>query len=255
MLNLDTTPKGHLDLARPRFAQRPVPQFDVSWAATWSEVREAQRLRHRVFALEMGARVPSQHHGLDADEFDAHCEHLLVRDSSDGAVIGTYRVLSGRQAEAAGGMSIDPVFDLAPLECLRSHMAELGRACVDARHRNGDVILALWRALADYMMDNAVSTMVGCYKVPLTDGGRTAASLWGRLSRTHLVGPDLQVRPRLPFPVHLLAGSFEAEAPPLLKGYLRLGARVLGAPGWDPGSGCADLPLLLQLHDIAPSPA
>lgn len=252
MLNLDTALNWRLNPARLGFAQRSGSEFEVSWAAAWAEVREAQRLRYRVFALEMGARVPSQRHGLDADEFDAYCDHLLVRHAGDGAVIGTYRVLSAQQAAAAGGLYADEEFDLAPLQPYRGHMAELGRACVDARHRHGGVILALWRALAEYMVDRGLSTMVGCCSVPLADGGRTVASLWRRLSRTHLVGPELQVKPRLPFPVHLLDSAHEAEAPALLKGYLRLGARVLGAPAWDPDFGCADLPLLLRLDDIAP---
>lgn len=252
MLNLDTALDWRLDPLGLAHWQRPSPPFNVSWAATWAEVREAQRLRYRVFALEMGARVPSARHGLDADEFDAYCDHLLVRESGGGAVIGTYRVLAGTQAEAAGGLYTDEAFDLAPLQHLRPRLAEIGRACVDARHRHGGVILALWRALAEYMVDRDVSTMVGCCSVPLSDGGRSAASLWRRLSRTRLVEPELQVQPRLPFPVHLLDGHHDAEAPALLKGYLRLGARVMGAPAWDPDFGCADLPLLLQFDDIAP---
>jgi putative hemolysin len=252
MLNLDTTLNWRRAPSRLGFTAVAVPQFDVSWASTWSEVREAQRLRYRVFALEMGARVPSQRHGLYADEFDAFCDHLLVREPGGGTVIGTYRVLAGRQAQAAGGLYSDEAFDLAPLERWRPHLAELGRACVDARHRHGGVILALWRALAQYMVEHELSTMVGCCSIPLTDGGRTASALWRRLSRTHLVEPALQVQPKLPFPVHLLDSSREIEAPALLKGYLRLGAKVLGAPAWDPDFGCADLPLLLQLDDIAP---
>jgi putative hemolysin len=252
MLNLDTTPNWRRATSRLGFPPGRMPQFDVSWAGTWAEVREAQRLRYRVFALEMGARVPSQRHGLDADEFDAFCDHLLVRESRGGAVIGTYRVLAGQQAQAAGGLYSDEAFDLAPLDRLRPRMAELGRACVDARHRHGGVIFALWRALADYMLENEISTMVGCCSVPLTDGGLAASSLWRRLSRTHVVEPELQVQPKLPFPVHLLDSQREVEAPALLKGYLRLGARVLGAPTWDPDFGCADLPLLLRFDDIAP---
>src|SRR5262245_22327474 len=110
MLNLDTALNWRLAPARLRMPARPAPAFDVSWATTWPEVREAQRLRYRVFVQEMGARVPSQRHGLDADEFDAHCDHLLVRESADGAVIGTFRVLSGSQAQAAGGLYADEAF-------------------------------------------------------------------------------------------------------------------------------------------------
>ena len=246
MLSHDTLLNRYLPSSLPRIAQ---PQFDVSWATTWTEVRDVQRLRYRVFALEMGARVPSQRHGLDADEFDAYGDHLLVREPSEGAVIATCRVLSGHQAQT-GRLQTDQAFDLAPLERFRPRMAELGRACVDVHHRNRDVISALWRALIDHMADDGVSTMVGCFSIPLADGGRNAASLWRRLSRAHLVEPELRVQPRLPFPVHLLDSGLEAEVPELLAALLGSGARVLGAPGWDPTFGCADLPLLLQLDDI-----
>jgi putative hemolysin len=252
MRSLDTTLNWRLEPLQVHVTLRPAPELDIGWATTWTDVREAQRLRYRVFALEMGARVPSQRHGLDADEFDAHCDHLLARESPGGALIGTYRVLTGQQAQAAGGLCSDEAFDLAPLDRLRPRMGEVGRACVDARHRHGGVILALWHALADYMVDHQLSTMVCRCSIPLTDGGRAASSLWRRLRRTHIVEPELQVKPKLPFPVHLLDSSCETEAPALLKGYLRLGARVLGAPAWDPDFGCADLPLLLRFEDIAP---
>ena len=81
MLTLDTTLNWRLDPLHGRVTQRTAPELDIGWATTWTDVREAQRLRYRVFALEMGARVPSQRHGLDADEFDAYCDHLLVRES------------------------------------------------------------------------------------------------------------------------------------------------------------------------------
>lgn len=221
----------------------------VEWASSWRDVRAAQRLRYRVFAEEIGARVPSRLHQLDADEFDAYCDHLLVRQGSDSAVIGTYRVLTPSAAEAAGGSFVDSAFDLAPLRAARPRLAELGRACVDARFRTGGVIVALWRALADYMAQQQLDTMVGCCSVSLRDGGAAVSSLWRRLSREHPAAPTCLVQPRLPFPVHLMGHDCEAEAPALLKGYLRLGARLMGPPSWDPDFGCADLPLLLQLED------
>ena len=124
MLNPDTD----AELAAPslrrvaRSAPAAAPELDISWATTWTEVREAQRLRYRVFALEMGARVPSQRHGLDADEFDAYCDHLLARESPGGALIGTCRVLTAQQAQAAGGSVQREAFDLAPLDrdCARA---------------------------------------------------------------------------------------------------------------------------------------
>ncbi len=227
--------------------------FTVEWAATWAEVREAQRLRYRVFAGELGARVPSRQHGLDADEFDAFCDHLLVREPCYGQVVGTYRVLAPLQAQAAGGLYGEHEFELSPLHALRPRLAELGRACVDARFRHGGVVLALWSALARYMEQHGLEWMFGCCSLPVgRDGGRAAASLWQALSRSHLVEPALRVVPRLPFPLQHLEPDPAVELPPLLKGYLRLGARVMGPPAWDAGFGCADLPVLMRLDDLPP---
>jgi putative hemolysin len=112
------------------------------------------------------------------------------------------------------------------------------------------VILLLWSSLAEFMHRNALDLVVGCASVPMRDGGHVAASLWNALRLTHLAAPERQVQPRLPLPVDELDGSLEVEAPPLIKGYLRCGARVLGAPAWDPDFGVADLPLMLDLNDL-----
>jgi putative hemolysin len=84
----------------------------------------------------------------------------------------------------------------------------------------------------------------------MRDGGHVAASLWQQLRRTALAAPQRQVTPRLPLPVDALDGGLDVEAPPLVKGYLRCGAKILGAPAWDPDFGVADLPLLLDLADL-----
>ena len=63
-------------------------------AARQADVRAAQRLRHRVFAGEMGAALHTPEPGLDIDHYDAYCDHLVVREDSTGEIVGTYRMLS-----------------------------------------------------------------------------------------------------------------------------------------------------------------
>lgn len=222
----------------------------VEWAQSLADVRAAQRLRYRVFVEEGGARLASAvlHHELDA--FDPWCEHLLVRRQADGEVVGTYRVLTPQKAQLNGGLYADAAFDLAPLWSLRPHLMELGRACVHPAHRTGGVILALWRALARLMQQRGLQTMIGCASVPMRDGGHAAASLWHRLSATHLASPELQVRPRLALPVDRLDRTLDAAPPPLIKGYLRLGAKLLGPPSWNPDFQSADLPMLVRLSEL-----
>jgi len=254
---------GSLDPAARRAARRAAarreatPALEAIWATTQDEVRAAQRLRYQVFVEEMGAQpahfigAPAGH---DIDVFDDFCEHLLVRtlptDGEPGEVVGTYRVITPSAARRAGSFYSDTEFDLTRLRPLRERMVELGRSCVHAEHRSGGVIMTLWAALAQFMQGNAMEHVIGCASVSMRDGGHCAASLWARLRETHLAPIDLQVRPRVPLPVDDLDQGLDVESPALIKGYLRLGAQVLGAPAWDPDFNTADLPLLMRLGDM-----
>ncbi|MDP9928851.1 GNAT family N-acetyltransferase [Variovorax paradoxus] len=226
----------------------------VSWARHLDEVRAAQRLRHQVFVGEMGARVSTSLAGHDIDLFDDFCEHLLVREELTQQVIGTYRVLTPAQARRVGSTYSDTEFDLTRLRDLRERMVELGRSCVHPDHRQGGVILALWGALAGFMHRNKLDTMIGCASIPMSHNGVTsgdaAASIWRQLSASHMAPIQYQVQPRLPLPIERLDGALDVEPPALIKGYLRLGAKVLGAPAWDPDFNTADLPMLMRIDDL-----
>ena len=228
----------------------------VTWARHQDEVRAAQRLRFEVFAGEMGARLPVTVPGHDIDLFDDFCEHLLVRACVDGPVIGTYRVLTPAQARRVGGTYTDTEFDLTRLRALRPRMVELGRSCVHANHRHGGVILALWGALAGFMARNQLDVMIGCASIPMLHhgvvSGDAAASVWRQLRNTHLAPIQDQVFPRLALPVERLNDGLAVEPPALIRGYLRLGAKVLGPPAWDPDFNAADLPLMMRLDELAP---
>jgi len=228
--------------------------IEVAWAQHLDDVRAAQRLRYQIFAGEMGARLNTPVAGHDIDLFDDYCEHLLVRDQATGEVIGTYRVLTPAQAQRIGSTYSDLEFDLTRLRLLRERMVELGRSCVHPEHRHGGVIMALWGALAEFMVRNQLDTMIGCASIPMLHNGvvsgDVAASIWRQLKDTHLAPIEYHVRPRLPLPVEELDSSLAVEPPALIKGYLRLGAKVLGAPAWDPDFNSADLPMLMRIQDL-----
>jgi putative hemolysin len=243
--------------SQPRSERAAPVRLSVSWASSESEVREAQALRHQVFAVEMGARLATPKHapaGLDVDLFDAYCEHVLVRaggeDGEPAPVVGTYRVLTPAAAKRAGGLYSDTEFDLTRLRSLRSRVAEIGRSCVHADHRNGGAIIALWGALAEFMARNGLDTVIGCASISMRDGGHFAASLWKQIAVTHLASIDCQVRPRLPLPIAHLRQDLQVEPPALIRGYLRCGAKLMGEPAWDPDFNTADLPLLLRTADL-----
>ncbi len=226
----------------------------VQWANHQDEVREAQQLRFNVFATEMGARLKESLPGHDIDLFDDFCEHLIIRDEVTEQVIGTYRVLTPAQAKRIGSTYSDLEFDLTRLRPYRERMVELGRSCVHADHRHGGVIMALWGALAEFMVRNQLDVMIGCASIPMLHqgvvSGEVAASIWHQLKQTHLASVENQVTPRLALPVEQWVVNPAFEPPALIKGYLRLGAKVLGAPAWDPDFNTADLPMMMKINDM-----
>ena len=241
---------------QPPAAARQGGGLQVQWARHLDEVRAAQRLRHAVFAGEMGARLSTPLPGHDIDLFDDYCEHLLVRAEATREVIGTYRVLTPVQAGRVGSTYSDTEFDLIRLHGLRGSMVELGRSCVHPEHRSGGVIMALWSALGEFMVRNQLDVMLGCASIPMMQGGvftgDVAASIWRQARACHLAPIELRVRPRLPLPLERLNDQLAVEPPALIKGYLRLGAKVLGPPAWDPDFNTADLPMMMSLADLQP---
>jgi putative hemolysin len=261
-LSFIDVPRGslHQHVADAREVSVSIPKIEnrpsliVQWAKHQDEVREAQRLRYDVFATEMGARLKASISGHDIDLFDEFCEHLIIRDDVSEQVIGTYRVLTPAQAKRIGSTYSDLEFDLTRLRPYRERMVELGRSCVHSDHRHGGVIMALWGALAEFMVRNNLDVMIGCASIPMLHqgvvSGEVAASIWHQVKQTHLADIENRVTPRLALPVEQWPVNTVYEPPALIKGYLRLGAKVLGAPAWDPDFNTADLPMLMKINDM-----
>ena len=261
---ITTTPQSPLLALSSRsssaVAAAPALRLQVRWARHLDEVRLAQRLRYQVFAEEMGAVLQTPVPGHDIDAFDDFCEHLMICDEDQDRVIGTYRLLTPAQAQRAGGLYSDQEFDLSPINAWRDKTVELGRSCVHAEHRQGGVILALWGALAEFMQRNQLEAMVGCASIPMQypglAHGEGPARIWQQLRQSHLAEPELQVRPRVALPEELAhisdvsADSLKVEPPALIQGYLRAGAKVLGAPAWDSDFNTADLPIMMRMQDL-----
>ncbi|MFE5900717.1 GNAT family N-acetyltransferase [Streptomyces sp. NPDC056488] len=238
--------------ARTR-AEQPTPRYAVGLARHQEDVRAAQRLRHQVFAGEMGARLDGPEPGLDSDAFDAYCDHLLVREETTGEVVGTYRLLPPERAAVAGRLYSEGEFDLTRLAPVRHDLVEAGRSCVHPAHRNGAVIALIWAGLARYMAETGHNWIAGCCSVPLDDGGALAAATWDTVRTKHLAPEEYRVTPhRLWSPEGVARPEGRTELPPLLRGYLRLGAQVCGAPAHDPDFGVADLYVLLSLRRTNP---
>ncbi|PPS67775.1 MULTISPECIES: GNAT family N-acetyltransferase [Streptomyces] len=239
---------GVLTVDRPAQPAAPT-RYTVTLARDEEDVRAAQRLRHDVFAGELGALLAGPQPGLDADSFDAYCDHLLVREETTGQVVGTYRLLPPERAAVAGRLYSEGEFDLSALDGIRPQLVEVGRSCVHPDHRDGAVISLIWAGIARYMVDRGHEWLAGCCSVPLADGGTLASATWDRVSGRHLSPEEFRVRPLLPWTPGPAPAS-RVELPALLRGYLRLGAWVCGEPAHDPDFGVADLYVLLPMSRV-----
>ncbi|MGD9943280.1 MAG: GNAT family N-acetyltransferase [Burkholderiaceae bacterium] len=223
--------------------------LEVGLARDPGEVDQAQRLRYRVFAEELGAAIGSAD-GRDHDLFDPYCQHLIARDLDTGEIVGTYRLLSPEQAGRVGSLYSDGEFWLTRLDGLRARMVELGRSCVHPAYRRGPVIMLLWSGLGTLLADGDHRYLIGCVSVPVNDGGHYAASLYRRLAVQHLADETLRVWPRRRLDLERLDLDLDVVPPPLVKGYLRAGAKLLGEPHLDRDFGCADFPMMLDLAGL-----
>jgi putative hemolysin len=226
------------------------PKLSLSLASTPEEIREVQRLRYKVFVEAMGLETLKNHEGLERDEFDEFCDHLIVRDTRTLEVVGTYRVLTPKALHQTRGFYSENEFDLSRLGNLRSRIIEAGRACIHPDYRSGGVIMMLWAGLAACMQREKAEFLIGCASVSLADGGHTINALYRKLAKDHLCPPEYRVTPNLPFPLHDDPLPEGLQVPALIKGYLRSGAWVCGEPAWDPDFHSADLFMMLPLSRL-----
>jgi len=222
-------------------------------ARTNEELEAIQRLRYNVFTKEMNAVFPDAVDGLDSDRFDPWCEHFMVKEASSGRIVGTYRLLTPANAIKAGGYYSESEFDISPLDGIRGTLAEVGRSCIHPDYRNGSVIMLLWSGIAALMQQGGYQYVLGCASVSLRDDGVTAAEVWRTARKGMARNPGTPiVTPRHRYPVERLNSTLPARVPPLIKGYLKLGASICGEPAWDPDFNTADFPVLLDIDRVDP---
>ncbi len=225
--------------------------LDVSFATSFAEIREAQRLRYQVFAEEMGARLHTPLPGLDYDRFDSYCRHLLVRDSATGQVVGYTRLLTAEQAQQVGGFYSQTEFDIRPILQLPGRFMEVGRTCVHPDYRNGATIATLWSGVAAFIVEQGFDYLIGCPSIPLGENYREAYAIYASLTSRHLIAAAWQVQPHIPLPpTEATPYPEKVSLPPLLKAYLRLGAKICGEPYLDGDFQVADLFILLPTREI-----
>jgi len=230
------------------------PRYTLLLSTDPALIEAAQRLRHDVFTSEPGFVLEGAIDGKDTDRFDEFCDHLLVREENTGELVGCYRMLPPPGAIAAGGLYTATEFDVTGLDSLRPSLVEMGRAVVRDDHRNGGVVLLMWAGILAYLDRCGYDYVTGCVSVPVRgdDGEAPGAQLRGvrDFVRTRHAS-DYAVYPYRPVEIDGrglddIAPPARLSVPPLMRGYLRLGAKVCGEPAHDPDFGVGDFPALLD---------
>jgi putative hemolysin len=218
-----------------------------------NEVRAAQELRYRVFNHELGQGLSrADELELDADSFDAVCDHLVVEDAPSGSIIGTYRMQPGPRAQSQLGFYSASEFDLKPLAGLLKQSVELGRACVDQAHRNWAVLSLLWKGITRYAVQHNARYLFGCSSIS-SQSAAVGASIYTGLYRKHLVPAPLRTKPQPGYECPL--DELSEEVPPvpkLLRSYLSMGAKICGPPAIDREFKTIDFLTLLDLEALPP---
>jgi putative hemolysin len=226
-------------------------RFEVEVATDKATIIAAQALRYRVFAEEMGAVLHSPVAGLDVEELDAYCDHLVVRDNTTGEIVATTRLLSDQGAERAGRFYSEGEFHLDGVLTMQGRFLEVGRTCIDSRFRGGAPLAMLWNGLAEYAVKGGFDYLMGCASISPGPSGFAVDAIYSQFEPEQLGSSALGVSPRCPVPAYKRCVRDESSVPPLLKAYLRLGAWVCGEPCWDEDFDVIDVFILLPLKSLS----
>jgi putative hemolysin len=229
-------------------------KYQIRLAQSLAEREAACRLRFRVFNIELGEGLISSYStGMDQDQFDLFCDHLIVEDRSRGEIVGTYRMQSGITAARNFGYYSAQEFDFSPYEPIRDQLLELGRASIERDHRSSEVLTLLWRGIAKYAKFYGLRYLIGCSSLNSQDP-QAGWGMYEQLS-AFLVTPELRTAPlsRYELPPVTTISDCEAKIPKLIKTYIAVGARICGTPAWDREFGTIDFLTLLNLAQLTPA--
>ncbi|MEQ1528167.1 MAG: GNAT family N-acetyltransferase [Methylococcales bacterium] len=229
---------------------QPAKKLTCFLANSETLIKEAQALRFRVFAKEMGAKLKSADEGLDYDEVDDYCDHLVVYDNVNNKIVGYTRLLTQYQAKRLGRFYSQSEFNLDQVLKLPGRFLEIGRTCVDPDYRGSAVLTTLWSTLIDYALAGEFTHLLGCASITPGPNGFSVEAVYRNIDVKNIAPASLQVKPNISVPDNLKCARDESGIPPLLKAYLRFGALVCAEPYWDADFNCMDLFVLLPLAQL-----
>lgn len=224
----------------------------VYFAESPKEIIEVQKLRYKVFAQEMGAKLPNAIQGLDKDDFDPYCYHIVVKDNEQ--LIGTTRILTSDKAALVGRFYSESEFNLDNIKKLPGKIMEVGRTCIADQYRStGLAISLLWKKIAEFMLEQKIDYLIGCASIPLQPVEQLQQTL-SVLKHDFLTSEENRVWPKYPFVYNAILNNNTSQKkwPPLLKAYIRLGAKICGDACLDKDFQVADVFILLEREKLAP---
>ncbi len=236
-------------------------QFSIKLAESEKEIDEAKRLRYEVFNLEQGKGLETARStGVDEDEFDQFCLHLVVRDKNADKIIGTYRAQLGSIASSAKGFYSSRQFDIEGLDEIAENTLELGRSCVAREYRKGAAVALLWLGISELLVRSKLKLMLGCVSLEESDPA-IGWALYQYFLEKGRITERLKAVPKKEFELErphdekldriLDSTRFIKDfIPPLLKGYLRLGTKICGVPAYDYEFGTIDFLILLDTYEV-----
>jgi len=212
----------------------------------------AFRLRFSIFNIELNEGLESAcRTGLDTDEFDPVCDHLIVECVGTNQVVGTYRLQTGVVAKSYRGYYGEREFSFEPYERIRGQLVELGRACIHPDHRSTDVLYLLWRGIAQYALRCGARYLVGCSSLTSQDAAHGLAVY--EALREYRAVPALRTEPRLAFALPAVSDvRASTHVPKLLRTYLAIGAKICSPPAIDRDFKTIDFLTLLDLENLHP---
>jgi len=217
-------------------------KYEARFALTPDEVRQAQALRYDVMYAEKGGRpdLKKVHARADIDEWDDNAFHIVVIDQTNNAVVGTLRLVCSERLEVGQKFYTEQAFDLSALRRRYPVLLELGRFCIHPSGRNGAILILIWKYAMNFIADNPIDVMIGCASFAGTDvADHVDVLTW--LYHRNRAPEDLMPTPIVEHVAlkEVVRESVEfddatRQIPPLLRGYLKLGARASDAAIVDP---------------------
>ncbi|MAH05140.1 MAG: GNAT family N-acyltransferase [Pseudomonadota bacterium] len=225
-------------------------------------IEAAQKVRYQVFYDEYGATPNDEmaRKRMDFDKYDVMTDHLVVvdrRQSENLGVVGTYRLLRANKLHEGHDFYTADEFDIHRLKESGADLLELGRSCVLPEYRTRPVLQLLWEGIAQYLAEHKIDLMFGCASFNGTDVSKIEREL-SYLYHYHLASDSLRARALDDLYVdmnilpkneisHNMKRVF-ANLPPLIKGYIRLGASIGEGAIIDHNFNTIDVCIILPTH-------